>query len=140
MGEPFQRALARLVSRLDSVSRIALRDLGRDEVATLLASLGQPDPPTEIVDVIYRETEGNPFFVQSVYRHLAEEGLLFDADGHWRSDLDAESLAVPERRAAGHRPAPQAAGRGDAANPGAGRRDGPAIRARPGRAGLQPGQ
>ena len=95
MGEPFQRALARL-SRLDSVSRIALRDLGQDEVATLLASLGGPNPPTSIVEVIYRETEGNPFFVQSVYRHLAEEGRLFDADGRWRSDLDAESLAVPE--------------------------------------------
>lgn len=95
MGEPFQRALARL-SRLDSVTRIALRDLGRDEVATLLASLGQADPPTSIVEVIYRETEGNPFFVQSVYRHLAEEGRLFDAQGQWRTDLDAESLAVPE--------------------------------------------
>jgi tetratricopeptide (TPR) repeat protein len=95
MGEPFQRALARL-GRLDSVTRIALRDLGREEVATLLASLGQPDPPAEIVEVIYRETEGNPFFVQSVYRHLAEEGLLFDAEGGWRTDLDADSLAVPE--------------------------------------------
>lgn len=95
MGEPFQRALARL-TRLDSVSRIALRDLGRDEVATLLASLGRPDPPVSIVDVIYRETEGNPFFVQSVFRHLAEEGRLFDADGGWRTDLDPESLAVPD--------------------------------------------
>ncbi|MGD8680607.1 MAG: AAA family ATPase [Lysobacterales bacterium] len=95
MGEPFQRALARL-SRLDSVSRIKLRDLGRDEVATLLASLGGPNPPAGVVEVIYRETEGNPFFVQSVYRHLAEEGRLFDAEGQWRTDLDAESLAVPE--------------------------------------------
>ena len=95
MGEPFQRALARL-SRLDSVSRIALHDLGRDEVATLLTRLGGADPPASIVDVIYRETEGNPFFVQSVYRHLAEEGRLFDAEGKWRSDLDAGSLAVPE--------------------------------------------
>lgn len=95
MGEPFQRAMARL-TRLDNVSRIALRDLGRDEVAVLLASLGRADPPDSVVDVIYRETEGNPFFVQSVYRHLAEEGQLFDADGRWRSDLDPESLAVPE--------------------------------------------
>ena len=94
MGEPFQRALARL-TRLDSVSRIALRDLGREEVATLLASLGRPDPPAAIVDVIHRETEGNPFFVQSVFRHLAEEGPLFDATGNWRADLDSESLAVP---------------------------------------------
>ena len=95
MGEPFQRALARL-SRLDSVNRIALRNLGPDEVATLVASLGQPDPPTSIVDIIHRETGGNPFFVQSVVRHLAEEGRLFDDEGRWRTDLDAESLAVPE--------------------------------------------
>lgn len=95
MGEPFQRALARL-TRLDSVSRIALRDLGRDEVRVLLASLGPPDPPVSTVEVIYRETEGNPFFVQSVFRHLAEEGRLFDADGGWRTDLDPESLAVPD--------------------------------------------
>jgi tetratricopeptide (TPR) repeat protein len=95
MGEPFQRALARL-GRLASVSRIALRDLGRDEVAKLLASLGRAEPPDSIVDVIYRETEGNPFFVQSVFRHLAEEGRLFDAEGSWRTDLDPESLAVPD--------------------------------------------
>lgn len=95
MGEPFQRALTRL-SRLDSVSRIALRDLGLEEVAGLLASLGRRDPPAAIVEVIHRETEGNPFFVQSVFRHLAEEGQLFDAEGNWRTDLEPESLAVPE--------------------------------------------
>jgi hypothetical protein len=95
MGEPFQRSLARL-SRLDSVSRIALHDLGSEEVAMLLASLGQPDPPVPVVEAIYRETGGNPFFVQSVYCHLAEEGRLFDADGRWRSGIDPESLAVPE--------------------------------------------
>ena len=95
MGEPFQRALIRL-SRQDSVRRIALRDLGPGEVSALLASLGRPDPPGAVTEVIYRETEGNPFFVQSVYRHLAEEGLLFDADGNWRTDLDPEALAVPD--------------------------------------------
>lgn len=95
MGEPFQRALTRL-TRIDNVSRIALRDLGRDEVAALLASLGRADPPDPFVEVIHRETEGNPFFVQSVYRHLAEDGQLFDAEGRWRTDFDPESLAVPE--------------------------------------------
>jgi len=95
MGEPFQRALARL-SRLDSISRIALRDLGKDEVASLLASMGRAEPPAAIVEVIHRETEGNPFFVQSIYRHLDEEGLLFDEEGRWRTDLDVDSLAVPE--------------------------------------------
>jgi tetratricopeptide (TPR) repeat protein len=95
MGEPFQRALARL-SRLDGISRIALRELRRNEVIALLAKLGRAEPPTAIVDVIYHETGGNPFFVQSIFRHLDEEGLLFDDAGHWRSDLDPDSLAVPE--------------------------------------------
>ncbi len=139
MGEPFQRALVRL-SRLDSISRIALRDLGQDEVAALLASLGRPDPPASIVEVIHRETEGNPFFVQSVYRHLAEEGRLFDDDGRWRTDLDAESLDVPEgvRLVIGQR----LKRLGDETQTvlKTGRSDGSALRARPGRTGLRPGR
>ena len=95
MGEPFQRTLSRL-TRLDSIDRIALRDLGPKEVAMLLTSLGGTNPPESLVDIIFQETGGNPFFVQSVYRHLAEENRLFDEKGRWRTDLDADSLAVPE--------------------------------------------
>ena len=35
--------------------------------------------------MIYRETEGNPFFVEEVFHHLSEQGRLFDSEGHWRS-------------------------------------------------------
>ncbi len=95
MGEPFKRALAQL-SRQDFVTRIPLRQMSRDDVAALLGSLGGAGVPGELVDIIHRETEGNAFFVKSVYQHLAEEGRLFDARGNWRTDLDTEQLAVPE--------------------------------------------
>jgi tetratricopeptide (TPR) repeat protein len=95
MDEPFKRALAQL-PRQSFVSRIPLRHLSHDDVTGLLSNLGGPNPPAEVVDLIYKETEGNAFFVQSVYEHLAEEGRLFDADGQWLTDIDAESLAVPE--------------------------------------------
>jgi tetratricopeptide (TPR) repeat protein len=48
------------------------------------------------VDVFCAETEGNPFFVEEVFRHLAEEGRLFDAAGRFRNDVSAGELDVPE--------------------------------------------
>ena len=45
---------------------------------------------------IYAETEGNPFFTEEVFKHLAEEGRLFDADGRFRADLTVDDLDVPE--------------------------------------------
>ena len=95
LGEPFKRALARL-GRLDYVSKIALRQLGKDDVATLLAELGGPRPPAALVEAIFSETRGNAFFVQSVYRHLADEGRLFDEHGQWRRDIEIAQLDVPE--------------------------------------------
>ena len=49
-----------------------------------------------LVGAVFRETEGNPFFVEEVYQHLNEEGKLFDDEGRWRTDLRVEDLDVPE--------------------------------------------
>ena len=35
----------------------------------------------ELARVVFEETEGNPFFVEEVFRHLSEEGKLFDETG-----------------------------------------------------------
>ena len=45
---------------------------------------------------MFRETEGNPFFVEEVYQHLSEEGKLFDASGAWKADLRVDTIEVPE--------------------------------------------
>jgi DNA-binding CsgD family transcriptional regulator len=62
----------------------------------MLASLGHPNPPPSLVDAIYAETEGNPFFVREVFEHLAEEGRLFDVAGRWRHDLQVGATEVPQ--------------------------------------------
>ena len=46
--------------------------------------------------MVFAETEGNPFFVEEIFRHLAEEGKLFDESGKWRPGLRADQLEVPE--------------------------------------------
>lgn len=46
--------------------------------------------------MIDRETEGNPFFVEEVYLHLVESGVLLDDHGRVRSELRADEVSVPE--------------------------------------------
>src|SRR5262249_8459128 len=41
-------------------------------------------------------TEGNPFFVEEVFRHLVDEGRLFDKEGAWRQGLRSAELQVPQ--------------------------------------------
>jgi tetratricopeptide (TPR) repeat protein len=59
------------------------------------ALAGQP-PPEELVRVIDSETEGNPFFVEELYLHLAESGVLLDERGRVRADLKVAEASVPE--------------------------------------------
>jgi len=95
MGEPFKRALAELL-RQPYVTRIALRRFSRDDVDSLLRAFSGHKPPTDVIDTIFDETNGNAFYVQSVYEHLADEGRLFDKTGEWRTNIDPASLDVPD--------------------------------------------
>jgi class 3 adenylate cyclase/tetratricopeptide (TPR) repeat protein len=94
-ARPFARTLESLV-RQRLAHRIALKPLPEGGVEAMLRALtGQPPPPA-LVQAIYRETEGNPFFVEEVFQHLSEQGRLLDSEGRWRSDLQVGELDVPE--------------------------------------------
>jgi class 3 adenylate cyclase/tetratricopeptide (TPR) repeat protein len=95
VGRPLARTLEELL-RQRLAHRIALRRLPQDDVAAMLDALSGQEPPAPLVQAVYAETEGNPFFVEEVFQHLAEEGKLFDAQGRWRADLRVGELDVPE--------------------------------------------
>ncbi|HEV3234373.1 MAG TPA: AAA family ATPase [Candidatus Dormibacteraeota bacterium] len=95
LGRPLARTLDAL-HRQRLVRRMALKRLDATGVAAMLAALGGAAPPPSLVDVIFEETEGNPFFVEEVYRHLAESGELFDESGGWRAGLAIGEVDVPE--------------------------------------------
>jgi DNA-binding CsgD family transcriptional regulator/tetratricopeptide (TPR) repeat protein len=84
------------LSRQHSCQRIALKRLDVDGVRLMLAGLGRPEPPSSLVEAVFGETEGNPFFVHEVFEYLAEQGRLFDAAGLWRSDLQVGETEVPQ--------------------------------------------
>lgn len=84
------RALAELV-RYPTSRLIRLDPLGPDDVERMLRSLGGEGIPTGVVRRIREETGGNPFFVEEIFRHLAEEDRLFDQPG-----IDPGGWEVPK--------------------------------------------
>ncbi len=95
VARPLARTLEELL-RQRLANRITIRRLPEDGVSAMLRALSGQEPPKPLVDAVYSETEGNPFFVEEVFQHLAEEGKLFDAKGRWRTDLEVSELDVPE--------------------------------------------
>jgi class 3 adenylate cyclase/tetratricopeptide (TPR) repeat protein len=95
LSRPLARTLDGLVRR-HLASRLSIRRLPEADVGRMLEALGGATPPPALVGSIYAETEGNPFFVEEVFKHLAESGLIIDPEGRWRSDLNVSELEVPE--------------------------------------------
>ncbi len=79
--------------------RIVLRGLSKDEVRGVLqARAGHELPPEaqRLADAIHAQTEGNPFFIREVIRHLVETGAIYQKDGRWTSDTTLEQFGLPE--------------------------------------------
>jgi class 3 adenylate cyclase len=82
-----------------SVTRLALDGLDADGVAELLersAGHDLDDAGVGLANAVFAETDGNPFFVGEIVRHLVESGALFVRDGRWTSDLTLDEVGLPE--------------------------------------------
>ncbi len=82
------------------VSRLELGGLGDDGVISLMeAASGQTLEQGEVGlgEAIYRETDGNPFFVTELLRHLTETGAIYrDDTGRWVAIDDLQEAALPQ--------------------------------------------
>jgi hypothetical protein len=90
-----------LVRTLDELIRMGVRPqrlggLSKDAVAQMLHGLSQRQAPASLVSLIFEESQGYPFFVEEVYRHLIEEGKVFDEVGRFRTDLKLDEIDVPD--------------------------------------------
>jgi tetratricopeptide (TPR) repeat protein len=94
-SHPMMRGIEHL-SRLPATTRLLLKRLTAPEVSEILKSLAGQEPPERLVRLVFSETEGVPFFVEEVYRHLAEERRLTDASGKWLPKVAIGEIEVPE--------------------------------------------
>jgi class 3 adenylate cyclase/DNA polymerase III delta prime subunit len=96
-SHPLSSAIADL-RRLPGVDRIAVDNLTAEEVVTLIATAAGHELDEvllRLAAVMYAETEGNPFFVGEVLRHLVETGGVRREGDRWVV-ADPDHVAVPE--------------------------------------------
>jgi DNA-binding SARP family transcriptional activator/tetratricopeptide (TPR) repeat protein len=73
-GDTFSTALAEL-QRDRLATQLDLRGLSEAETAELVALRAGETPSRAFAHALYEETEGNPFFVEEIVRHLIEAGV-----------------------------------------------------------------
>jgi len=98
-AHPLLDTLAAL-RRQRGISRIPLAGLDDAGVLSMLkVAAGQPlsDKAKGLALAVHRETDGNPFFVSEVLRHLTEIGVIYeDAAGQWASQDGLAKMALPD--------------------------------------------
>jgi class 3 adenylate cyclase len=72
---PLSQTLADL-SREGLSHRVLLRGLTQRDVARFIEITAGVSPPDALVEAVYKETEGNPFFVNEIVRLLVTDGRL----------------------------------------------------------------
>ncbi len=95
-SHPLAEVLADL-RRQPGVERLDLQGLDEGEITSLMSKTAGHDldaPGLDLAHMLHTETEGNPFFVGEVLRHLAESGAIVQHDGRWTAGL--QGVGIPE--------------------------------------------
>jgi class 3 adenylate cyclase/tetratricopeptide (TPR) repeat protein len=87
-----------VMAREAGYEHLTLKGLDPAEVTQLLAALGGHEVEEKVGVAWVRQTEGNPFFIRELLRHLSEEGSLYQRpDGRWTTSKPLVELGVPHR-------------------------------------------
>jgi len=92
---PLSKALADL-RRDGALQRVSLKGLDERDVGALIRAWAGQEAPPALVRAVHEHTEGNPFFIEEVLRHLAETGAIYQRDGRWVTDLTIAQMGIPE--------------------------------------------
>ena len=95
LHRPLSKTLDHLL-RQRLAERITLKRMSEKGVEAMLTRLAGSAPPPELVTIIFKETDGNAFFVEELFRHLCEENGLLDDEGRWREGIHLGEIDVPE--------------------------------------------
>lgn len=86
--------------RETGVSRVELEGLDDHEVLQYMeavAGYSLDEVARDLARAVQSETDGNPFFVSELLRHLAETGVIFqDSQGRWTAANSVDSMSLPD--------------------------------------------
>ena len=81
---------------VERLSLSGLDDVGVASIVEQVSGRALDEAGLALARAVYQETEGNPFFVGEVLRHLAETGAVERHEGGWTARLPVDELGIPE--------------------------------------------
>jgi class 3 adenylate cyclase len=81
---------------VERLSLSGLDDVGVAAIVEQAAGRSLDEAGHALARAVYQETEGNPFFVREVLRHLVESGVIERGEQGWSTRLPVEELGIPE--------------------------------------------
>jgi predicted ATPase len=92
---PLTEAMGR-INREGISATLALRRLDLRETRHLLSiALNRTDFPEGFVETVFRQTEGNPYFLEEVMKSLADTGVINPRDSQWHQKVDMAAVSIP---------------------------------------------
>jgi len=76
--------------------RVSLQGLDEGDVGALIGAWAGQEMPLALIQAVHELTEGNPFFIEEVLRHLAETGAIYRRDAGWTTRLSVDEMGIPE--------------------------------------------
>ncbi len=98
-GETYQlKPALQEMKREDLFDHILLERLEKSDVERLIEkTLGEMGLEERMVNDIYQECEGNPFFLLELLRKLVEEGHLVKKENKWKVKKTFKEVQIPEK-------------------------------------------
>ena len=97
-GESEQNPVIEVVKylRSENLSKtIKVKRLDKNQIKGMVKDLLQVDDvPTQIINVFYEKTQGNPYFLKEVIRGLTNDGTIDLKDPHWYNKLDPSHIKI----------------------------------------------
>jgi tetratricopeptide (TPR) repeat protein/tRNA A-37 threonylcarbamoyl transferase component Bud32 len=91
-------ALLRMLGREERFERIEISRLRREHVKEILDRLyPEHEWSEDFPGLLYRETEGNPFFMVEILKLLSGEKVLEQRDGRWILRTTVDRISIPEK-------------------------------------------
>ncbi len=82
--------------RAPGFMHLHLGGLSSDETAALIDAWAGHETPANFAEAVHTATEGNPFFIQEVLRHLTETGVFVRQEDRWATAAAIEDMGIPE--------------------------------------------
>jgi len=88
--------IMQMMSRNDLFQEIALKRLSQINYFDFILSMLGVDLG-DLVKLIYKETEGNPFFAIETLRLLIQQNVLIKEDAHWKLSKNINEVEIPRK-------------------------------------------